>query len=104
PVDDSACVGGVLVIAEVEEFVLDDWAADRSAGLPVVRRRGAVREVISRLEPTVVVVAEKEGAAVKIIRPRFKRYRGNCAARASEICCQSAGRDADRFDGVRRRD
>ena len=104
PIDEAQFIGGVLIIAEVKEFVLDDWAANRRADLPVMRRRRAVREIISRLQPAVVVVAEKEAAAVNTVRARFERHVRDRAACAPELGVEVRGRDADSFDGVGSRD
>ena len=72
--DAAQRVRGVLVVAEEEELVLFDRATKSAAGLPVMRRRGGVREEIARLEPAVIVIAEKEGAAVQFIRSGLERH------------------------------
>src|SRR5262249_42473640 len=76
--DFAELVARVLVIAEVEEFVFDDRAADGKADLAVTCQRLAEvrrqrREVI--FGNRVFIVAEEEAAAVNTVRARFERYR-----------------------------
>src|SRR5262249_1919664 len=69
-----------------------------------MRRRGGVGEEIARLQPAVVVIAEKEGAAMKGRCALFEcEWRGR-AARASKLGVEVRGRNAYGLDGVSRRD
>src|SRR5262249_50499833 len=94
PVDESQLIGGVLIIAEIEEFVLFDRTANGRAGLSVMRGRRAMSEVISSLQPAVVVIAEEEETAVNIVRAGLERYGRDRAARAAELGVEVARRDA----------
>src|SRR5262249_45184518 len=101
-VDRPQFIAGELIVAEVEEFVLLDRAADGAACLPVKRRRRAMCEEVSSLR--VVVIAEEEYAPVYIVRARLECHCRDGAPGASKLGVEVARADADALDGVGSRD
>ena len=100
--DVAQIVDRPLVVAEEEEFVLHDRAADRRPAVRERRRRFQVREGIARAG--LLVVPEEERAALEGVRAGFQRHVRDRAARAAELRIVVARRHADRLERVRRGD
>ena len=97
----AGMVRDVAVVAEEEQLVALNRAAEREAGLEVVGRRVRVREVAGRVR--LLVVAEGERASLDIVRAGPQRHVRDRAAGAAELRVVHARRDVHRLDRFRRR-
>ena len=97
----AGVVADVLVVAEEEQLVVLDRPAEREPALQVVAGRRGVREVAGRVR--LLVVAEREDAALQRVRAGLERHVGDGAAGAAELRVVRARADVHRLDRLGRR-
>ncbi len=98
--DLAKVVVGALVVAEVEEPITPDRAADDEAELVVVGLRLGLGEV--RLGVEAVIAVEPERAPAHVVGPRLERHVGDRAAGAPELRVEVARADGDRLERLGR--
>jgi hypothetical protein len=91
-------IGYAKKVAKEKEFVLEDGAADRAAG--VVINKSSVRpfrEVVARVDAIVLHVLEDR--AMEVVGSRLQRYIHHATNGAAELSLEVVGRDVDTLDG-----
>ena len=100
--DVAGVVDRPLIVAEEEQLVAHDRAAEGEAAVEKLRRRLQVGEVVARVGR--VGVAEDEDASLELVRAGLERHVRDGAAGAAELRVVVARRHADRLQRVGRRD
>ena len=91
-------IGDAQEVAEDEELVLEDWAADRSAGVVVDEASvGAGGEVVAGVDAVVFHVLED--GAMKLVGAGLESDIDHGADGAAELGLEVVGRDVDVLDG-----